>query len=275
MHGPCRAGRILSGVPRDDPAQLLRFAHGLLDETDAIAMHQVSGALTVTTKPDRTLVTQLDTEIETRLRDRIADAHPTHAVLGEEFGTAEDAGDGRWIIDPIDATHNVVRGIEVFATLLAFERDGELELGLVSAPGMHRRWFAARGGGAHLRTDGVERPIRVSAVDELASAQIVFSTLRGLDEAGLGQALHRLTGAAWRDRGFGDFWGHVLVAQGSAEAMLEYGVAPYDMAAPYVVVTEAGGRMTDLEGRSSWTSPQVLTSNGRLHDELLDILADR
>ena len=260
---------------RDGDADLLRFAHELLDETDAIARRLIGHAdgLTVTAKPDRTLVTQVDTAIETRLRDRIADAHPTHTVLGEEFGSSEDAGAGRGIIDPIDATHNVVRGIEVYATLLAFERDGELRIGCVSAPGMHRRWFARANAGAHVRVDGTERPIHVSQITALADAQIVFSTLRGLDEVGLGDALHRLTSAAWRDRGFGDFWGHMLVAQGSAEAMLEYGVAPYDMAAPYVVVTEAGGRMTDLSGRPSWSGPQVLTSNGPLHDELLRMLA--
>jgi histidinol-phosphatase len=260
-------------VPRDDVAHLASFAHEVLDETDAIALRHVAGALTVSAKPDSTLVTQADTDIETHLRDRIAAAYPGHAVLGEEFGVAPDAGDGRWIIDPIDATHNVVRGIEVFATLLAFERDGTLELGFVSAPGMRRRWFAARGSGAHLRSDGSERPIHVSAVDDLADAHVVFSTLHGFDEAGMGDALHRLTGVAWRDRGFGDFWGHVLVAQGSAEAMLEYDVKPWDMAAPHVVVTEAGGRMTDLEGRPGWTSPQALTSNGLLHDRLLGVLS--
>ena len=262
-------------MPTHDAAHLLDFAHELLDQTDAIARRHVGGALTVTAKPDRTLVTQVDTEIETHVRGRIAAAFPTHAIFGEEFGAADDTGDGRWIVDPIDATHNVVRGIEVFATLLAFERDGELELGLVSAPGMGRRWYARRGHGAHLRVDGADRPIHVSAIDRLSEAQVVFSTLRGLDDAGLGEGLHRLTRAAWRDRGFGDFWGHVLVAQGSAEAMLEYGVAPWDMAAPHVVVTEAGGRMTDLDGRPTWTGPQVLTSNGMLHDELLQVLADR
>jgi len=259
-------------VPRDHTPALLEFAHEILDETDAIALRHVAGALTITAKPDRTLVTQADTEIETHLRDRIAARHPTHTVLGEELGTAEDAGDGRWIIDPIDATHNVVRGIEVFATLLAFERDGELELGVVSAPGMHRRWFAQRNGGAHLRTNGTDRPIHVSAVDEPGEAQVLFGSLGGIEAAGMGDALHRLTTAAWRDRGFGDFWGHVLVAQGSAESMLEVDVAPWDMAAPYVVVTEAGGRMTDLDGRPSWTAPRVLTSNELLHDELLQML---
>jgi histidinol-phosphatase len=259
---------------RDDTATLQRFAHAILDETDAIALRHVANGLDVTTKPDRTLVTQMDTEIETHLRDRIGDAYPKHTVLGEEFGTEPDAGDGRWIIDPVDATHNVVRGIEVFATLLAFERDGTLELGVVSAPAMRRRWFAQRDAGAHLRADGRERPIRVSQVDEMANAQVVFSTLRGLSDAGLGDALHRLTSTAWRDRGFGDFWGHMLVAQGSAEMMIEYGVKPWDMAAPYVIVTEAGGRMTDHAGNDSWTVPQVLTSNGHLHGRLLELLGE-
>lgn len=261
--------------PQTDRAELLRFAHEILDETDAIALGHLAGGLSVSVKPDRTLVTQADTEIETRLRDRITAMYPTHTAAGEEFGSAEDGGDGRWIIDPIDATHNVVRGIEVFATLLAFERDGELVLGVVSAPAMHRRWWATRGGGAFTRADGVERPIRVSGIDAVRDAHIVFSTLRGLEAAGLGAGLRRLTASAWRDRGFGDFWGHMLVAQGSAEAMIEYGVAPWDVAAPFVIVTEAGGRMTDLDGRPSWTGPQVVSSNATLHDRFLEILAGR
>lgn len=259
----------------DDARALLAFAHELLDETDALALRIFGGELTIDAKPDRSLVTQADTEIETRLRERIADAHASHAVAGEEFGTSEDGGDGRWIIDPIDATHNFVRGIEIFATLLAFERDGVLEVGLVSAPAMGRRWFAARGEGASLRWRGEDRPIGVSRIDAMGEAQIVFSTLRGLDRAGLGEGLRRITGAAWRDRGFGDFWGHMLVAQGSAETMIEYGVKPWDMAAPYVVLTEAGGRMTDLDGTPTWTAPNVLSSNGALHDELLELLRGR
>ena len=255
-----------------DPSVLLGVAHEWLDETDRIALTHFAGELTITAKHDQTLVTQADTEIETRLRERIADAYPAHSVVGEELGSAADAGHGRWVIDPIDATHNFVRGIEVFATLLAFERDGELELGVVSAPAMRRRWWATRGGGAHVRGDGVERELRVSTVETLDQAQVIFSTLRGLDAAGLGQALHRITALAWRDRGFGDFWGHMLVAQGSAEAMLEYGVKPWDMAAPHVIITEAGGRMTDLAGRPSWSGPQVLTTNGRLHDRILELL---
>ncbi len=254
---------------------ILRLAHRLLDETDPIALASFGGDLTISTKPDRTLVTEVDTRIESLLRDRIADAHPTHTVAGEEFGIAVDGGDGRWIIDPIDATHNYVRGIEVFATLLAFERDGEIQVSAVSAPAMRRRWFAVRGGGARVRADGRERPIRVSRIAALEDAQITFSTLRGLEDAGMGGGLRRVTTNAWRDRGFGDFWGHVLVAQGSAEAMLEYGVAPWDMAAPYLVVTEAGGRMTDLAGVPTWTGPQVLTTNGILHDRVLELMHSR
>lgn len=262
-------------MPDDRPAALLRFAHELLDETDAIALRHFGGALTIDAKPDRTLVTQADTGIETHLRNRIADAFPRHTVAGEEFGVVGDDGDGRWIMDPIDATHNYVRGIEVFGTLLAFERGGQLELGVVSAPAMRRRWFAARGSGARLRHEGGERPIHVSRVERLAEAQIVFSTLRGLDDAGMGDGLRRIVQRAWRDRGFGDFWGHMLVAQGAGEAMIEYGVSPWDMAAPHVILTEAGGRMTDLDGRRSWTAPHVLSSNGLLHDELLALLTDR
>lgn len=258
----------------DDTAALLAFAHRLVDETDAIALRHFGGALTITAKPDRTLVTQADTEVETLVRDRIADAFPRHTVAGEEFGVAADDGDGRWIVDPIDATHNFVRGIDVFATLLAFERDGVLELGVVSAPAMGRRWFAVRGQGARLRAFGEERPIHASGITQLSEAQITFSTLRGLEQAGMGEGLRRITNAAWRDRGFGDFWGHMLVAQGSAEAMIEYGVKPWDMAAPYAVLIEAGGRMTDLEGQASWTAANVLSSNGPLHDELLALLAD-
>ena len=256
----------------DRPAELLRFAHRVLDATDEVAMRHFGGELTIDAKPDRSLVTEADTGIETLVRERVADAFPRHAVAGEEFGIAADAGDGRWIVDPIDATHNFVRGIEVFATLLAFERDGRLEVAVVSAPAMGRRWFAVRGGGSHLRWRGEEHPIRVSPIATLDDAQILFSTLRGLEDAGMGEALRRIVHGAWRDRGFGDFWGHMLVAQGAAETMIEYGVKPWDMAAPYLVVTEAGGRMTDLDGHDSWTAANVFSSNGALHDELVALL---
>jgi histidinol-phosphatase len=253
--------------------ELLAFAHGICDEADALALRYfdaaVGGSLAIDRKPDATLVTRADREIEELLRARIADRYPQHVVLGEEYGDG-GLGEWRWIIDPIDATHNFVRGVPLFATLLALERSGELVLGVVSAAAQSSRWFGVAGGGARLRDTRGERVIHVSAVDELAAeASVLTSTIRGLTDAGFGPAVTSITARSWRDRGFGDFWGHVLVAQGAAEAMLEYGPAPWDLAAPFVVLREAGGRMTDFSGRVAWSGPQVLSSNGLLHDELL------
>ncbi|HET8777308.1 MAG TPA: inositol monophosphatase family protein, partial [Candidatus Limnocylindria bacterium] len=147
---------------------------------------------------------------------------------------------------------------------------GELVLGLVSAPAMGERWWATASGGAWRRRNGAERRIGVSSVSSLADGQLMFGRANAL-----GGRVARAARDVWRDRGFGDFWGHMLVAAGSAEAMVEDGVAPWDMAAPYVIVTAAGGRMTNLEGVPSWTDRQLLTSNGLVHDELLALLRDR
>jgi len=247
--------------------ELAEFAHALLDETDVLALRHFEAGVTATRKADRTLVTAADTEVERTIRERITDRYPEHGLIGEEYGT--DAADAAtsWIIDPIDATHNFVRGIGVFATLLACRVDGNLVLGLVSAPAMGERWWATADGGAWRRRASGERRIGVSSVPTLAEGQLLYGRALGL-EGRVAQA----TSGAWRDRGFGDFWGHMLVAGGSAEAMIEDGVAPWDMAAPHVVVTAAGGRMTDLEGRPSWTDPRVVTSNGLVHDELLRLL---
>lgn len=256
-----------------DPAALRRFAVSLLDETDAVALRHLSGGLQVSAKPDATLVTQADLEVETILRERIATAFPHHGVVGEEF--ADEAGDGetRWIIDPIDGTHNLVRGIPIFATLLAVERGGELLASVVSAPALARRWHAARGQGAIVHDLLGERPIRVSAIERLADAQVVWSGLHTLERAGFGPAVRAIAAGAWRDRGFGDFWGYMLVAQGAAEAMLEIGPTLWDLAAPSLIVTEAGGRLTDFAGGDSYTGPQALASNGRLHDALVGLLS--
>ncbi|MDQ3937700.1 MAG: histidinol phosphatase [Chloroflexota bacterium] len=258
-----------------DPAALLRFAHELIDQTDTILLRHFTGEIAATEKADASLVTAADTEVESLLRARLSDAFPGHGLVGEEYGTEPGAGDARWIIDPLDATHNFVRGIPVFATLLALERDGELVLGIVSAPAMHQRWSGAAGKGALVRVDGRELAIRVSSVAMLSEAQLCFSSLRLLDEVRLVDGWRAAVRSSWRDRGFGDFWGHMLVAQGSAEAMLEHGVSVWDLAAPAAILRQAGGRMTDLSGRPSWTGPGVLTSNGLLHDALLAVLSGR
>jgi len=256
-----------------DPAALRRFAVGLLDETDPLVMRHVQSGLRVSSKPDATLVTQADTEVETLLRERIAAAFPHHGVVGEEY--ADEAGDGetRWIIDPIDGTHNLVRGIPVFATLLAVERAGELLAAAVSAPALQRRWCASLGEGASVRDLMSERAIQVSTVKKLADAQVVWSGLRPLEAAGYGPAVASLGRQAWRDRGFGDFWGYMLVAEGAADAMLEIGPTLWDLAAPALIVREAGGRLTDFKGHDSYAGPQALASNGPLHPALVEILS--
>jgi histidinol-phosphatase len=165
-----------------------------------------------------------------------------------------------------------VRGIPNSATLLALERDEALVIGAVSAPALGQRWAAAAGHGAVVRADGRERQIGVSSVTRLEEAQLCYASVRSAETAGLLPGLQRLVRSSWRDRGFGDFWAHMLVAQGSAEAMFEHGVKSWDLAAPYLIVAEAGGRMTDLEGRPSWFGPYAVTTNGLLHDTVLEAL---
>jgi histidinol-phosphatase len=255
--------------------QLLRFALRCADEADGIALSHFSRAIAARRKGDSTLVTDADVEIEQLLRRRISDAHPDDSVLGEELGDDPGREDGRrrqWILDPIDGTHNFVRGIPVFATLIALVESEEPIVGVVSAPALHQRWYAARGTGAYTEVGGERRRLDVSAIARLEEAQICYSSLRGLEEAGLAEQVQRLASTTWRDRGFGDFWGHMLVAAGSAEAMIETGVAAWDMAAPAMIVREAGGAMTDLNGEPTYRGPDVLTSNGRIAEQVLDAL---
>ncbi len=251
---------------------LCDFARSVLDETDDIVLRHLAGGLNVQTKADATLVTQADTQIEQLLRQRIADRYPSHGVLGEEFGTEPGDGETRWIIDPIDGTHNLVRGIPIFATLMAAEREGRLVAAAVSAPALARRWWAWRSGGAYLRDLLGERRIRVSDVKRLEDAQLVWSGLRGMEGAGRIDALRALSRTAWRDRGFGDFWGYMLVAEGAADAMLEFGPTLWDLAAPALIVEEAGGRMTDFSGAASHSGPEALASNGTIHADLVRVL---
>lgn len=261
-------GRILRGVPAD----LVDFALELMDETDAIALRHLAGGLRVDAKPDETLVTQVDTEIEELLRSRITAAFPDHGIVGEELGTVAGDAETRWIIDPIDGTHNLVRGIPVFATLIALEREGALLAAAVSAPALSRRWHAVRGGGAFVRDLMGERRIHVSTIAELREAQVLSSGLQPMHRAGYGDAVARLVDTVWRDRGFGDFWGYMLVAEGAAEVMLEIGPTLWDLAAPALIVEEAGGRMTDFSGRPSYQGPQVLATNGLVERAVVSVL---
>jgi histidinol-phosphatase len=166
-----------------------------------------------------------------------------------------------------------VRGIPVFATLLGVERDGELQVGVVSAPALGERWFAWRGGGAWAGPAGDTRRLRVSRVGDTKEAQILYDSPLDVQRCGWAPGFAGLLRSAWRDRGFGDFWGYTLLAAGAAEAMIEVGIHPWDLAAAQVLVEEAGGRMTDFGGRRSVDVASVVASNGRLHRAVLAALA--
>jgi histidinol-phosphatase len=268
--GSARSAGLRRGEERELKEWLER-ALAWTDEADAEAMRFFRRDLEITAKPDRSLVTQADKGIEQRLRERILDAYPAHGLVGEEYGT--EAGDAsvRWYIDPIDGTHNFVRGVPLFGTLLAVERDGVRQVGIMSAPAMRERWYARRGGGAWAKGphDASPRRIRVSGVAAIPDAQLLYGSGASIERSGRAPGFAALRHEVWRERGFGDFWGYALVAEGAAEAMIEIGVNPWDLAAPEVVVEEAGGLLTDLDGQPRIDGLEVLATNGLVHAEWL------
>ncbi len=246
----------------------LRLALELADLADEIAMARFrSGDLEVETKPDTTPVTEADRAAERSIRDRLAQARPGHGVLGEEFGAEGSAG-VRWILDPIDGTMNYVRGIPVWASLIGLEADGEIVVGVVSAPAIGHRWWAAGGLGAFRNSE----PIRVSAITELADAQLSYSSLVTAEEFGIGPQMYDLEHRCLRTRGYGDFWSFMLVAEGAVDIAVEPIAAVWDLAPLQVIVEEAGGRFTDLTGESTVYGGNALATNGILHDEVLALL---
>jgi histidinol-phosphatase len=273
-----------ASLRRGDEAELeawLAFALDLADIADAMAKGAFRRDLQITTKPDRTYVTQADRAIEETLRARIADAYPDHGVVGEEFGASEPDAAVRWYLDPIDGTHNFMRGVPVFGTLLGVERDGELQVGVVSAPALGGRWYARRGGGAWAidrgrGPGGTERPrrITVSKVSAIADTALLYGSARDVASSGKAPGFGALVSDVWRDRGYGDFWGYMLVAEGAAEAMVEADLSAWDLAGPLVIVEEAGGRMTTFDGRRSIHERSAVATNGVLHEELLRRLRD-
>jgi histidinol-phosphatase len=245
----------------------LAFALELADMADSMSLPRFRDRdLVVESKPDLTPVTEVDRGVEQAIRDRIGRERPGEVVLGEEFGAEE--GSVRWIVDPIDGTKSFVRGIPAWGTLIALEREGELVLGVASAPALGRRWWAVRGEGAF--ADG--KPIRVSGITRLEDAQLCYTSFKAWEEAGLLEPFLALGRRCWRTRGFGDFWQYALVAEGSAEIALEPSLAPWDIAAVKVIVQEAGGRFTDLGGDARFARGSGVATNGLLHDEVLAIL---
>jgi histidinol-phosphatase len=252
----------------------LALALDLAQMADAITLERYrADDLIVETKPDLTPVTEADKAVERAVRERLASVAPGDAVLGEEFGASSGSETARrWIIDPIDGTKNYVRGVPVWATLIALQEGGELTLGVVSAPALHRRWWATRDGGAFVddRLPGAPRRIQVSAVGELDDAQLCFSGLE--DWEGALEPLVALSRRCWRSRGFGDFWAYMLLAEGVADIVCEPEVSLWDLAAPLVIVEAAGGRFTDLTGASGAGGGSALATNGRLHEGALAII---
>ena len=235
----------------------LSLALELADLADSIALPRFRASdLRVETKPDLSPVTEADTAVEQAIRARLAADRPGDGVLGEEFGD-DSSGGRRWIVDPIDGTRNYSRGIPVWATLIALEEDGTLQLGVVSAPALGRRWWAERGAGAF--ADG--EPIRVSAVARVEDAVFCFAVEQQLPE---------IAARCWHARGFGDFWAHMLVAEGAADGAVDaVGVSIWDLAAVRIVVEEAGGRFSDAAGVARIDGGSAISSNGLLHAELL------
>jgi len=234
----------------------------------------------VSTKPDLTPVTEADRTVEQALRTRITAARPDHGIVGEEFGADESASAWRWVLDPIDGTKNYVRGVPVWATCIGLQHDGVGTVGVVSAPALGRRWWAARGHGAFAAPAGLGavgasdagQPIRVSAVTDLADAQLSYDSVMSFEAYGLGERFLELARRCWRTRGLGDFWSHVLVAEGAVDVAAEPEVSIWDVAAVQVIVEEAGGRFTDLGGASRPDGGSAVSTNGVLHDEVLAAL---
>ena len=236
---------------------------------DAMTLARFRDAdLVVSTKPDLTPVTEADQSVERVLRERISVARPGHAVLGEEYGS-EGAGAWRWILDPIDGTKNYVRGVPIWATCIALQHGDEVTVGVVSAPALGRRWWAARGAGASANG----KPIRVSKVGTVADAQMSYDSVPGFEPHGLEKPFLDLARRCWRTRGLGDFWSHVLVAEGAMDIAVEPEVSLWDVAAIQVIVEEAGGRFTDLSGAARPDGGSAVSTNGLLHAEVLAALA--
>lgn len=253
-------------------------ALGWCDETDLIAMGSFRRDVAVERKPDTTFVTEADRGIERFLRDRISAAFPGHGVVGEEYGADAGGASVRWIVDPIDGTHNYIRGIPLFGTLIGVERDGELQAGIISAPALGERWYGWRGGGAWVTGalgPGGARRIATSRIAAVSDAQILFASATDLERSGRAPGFPDLLRQAWRERAFGDFWGYTLIAEGSAEAMIEADLKIWDAAAPTLIVEEAGGRVTDFDGRRATDPRTIVASNGYLHDVVLATLRGR
>jgi histidinol-phosphatase len=240
----------------------LALALRLADVADAISLRLFRSGLAIETKSDLTPVTEADRAVETELRRMLTAERPGDAILGEEQGVSSVGGERRWILDPIDGTRSYARGIPTWATLVALEESGDVCLGVVSAPALGHRWWAMRGAGAFANGERMS----VSTVARVEDAVLCLP---------LDTRLSEITTRAWHARGLGDFWGHMLVAEGAVDGTVDgaFGLGEWDLAAIQVIVEEAGGRFSDFSGTRRINSGTAVTSNGLLHDELLAALS--
>ena len=251
----------------------LELALKMAAVADQLAMSRYRALdLSVETKPDFTPVTEADRAVETALRELLAKERPADGVIGEEFPNTNEAASRTWIIDPIDATKNYVRGVPVWATLISLAVDGKPQVGVVSAPAMGRRWWASPEDGAFTQdVDGSIRSTTVSAVRDLSDASFSFSDSVGWDALG-SDVLNRVTSSVWRSRGYGDFWSHLLVAEGAVDIAIEPELQSYDMAAFVAIVLASGGKVTGKNGKDPLTAGHAITTNGILHEAVLKLV---
>jgi histidinol-phosphatase len=268
---PTVAFRAVSSYAAD-----LALALTLADEADAVTTDRFLAAdLNIATKPDLTPVTEADRAAERAIRAGLERERPRDAVSGEEYGSA-GTSNRRWVIDPIDGTKNYVRGVPVWATLIALLAGVEPVVGVVSAPALGRRWWAAQGGGAWTTFHGGQaRRIAVSKVSRLADASLSYASLSGWRDIGRRDQLLALTDTVWRARAYGDFWSYMLVAEGAVDLAAEPELSVWDMAAVAAVVVEAGGRFTGLNGKDGVHEGNAAATNGLLHDAFLEALSSR
>ncbi len=253
------------GKHKEDLGLALQLA-GLADQ---LTMSRFESAdLSVKSKPDMTPVTDADLACEKLIRTELSKARPKDEILGEEFGGEPTYTGRQWVIDPIDGTKNYVRGVPVWATLIALLEDGKPVVAVISAPALRRRWYACEGEGAYRVFGGEKRRLKVSEVSSIADASISMSSLAGWGQ--LRQAFNDMTDDAWRLRGFGDFWNYCLVAEGAVDIAAEPEVSLWDLAAPALLVTEAGGTFTNLSGTPGPAGGSAVATNGLLHDSVLE-----
>lgn len=263
---------MIEYTPSDD----LSLALALAADADHISIDRFRAVdLEVTTKPDRTPVTDADRAVERIIRDGIESARPHDAILGEEYGTQGESA-RQWIIDPIDGTANFLRGVPIWGTLIALAVEGRPIVGVVSAPALGKRWWAATGHGAWGQEQGQEaRALKVSGVAELADASLSYNNIQGWDGVGRLEQIVALSRSVWRARAIGDMWSYMLLAEGALDIVGEFDLQPYDMAALIPIIEEAGGRFTSVDGEPGPWHGNALATNGLLHDAVRKVLAGR